>query len=265
MGIYLEDHPPRVRQFRQRYARPTGCIVVHTAESIMDTVGEDTGAENVAGFIANRTDPGSYHTICDSNSRVRLVRFNNAAYGDGTGSNEWAIHISFACSAHQWAGMTPQKRQAFIRQGARAAAEAARWLKSTYDVDVPAVRITRAQSDDGKPGFISHAERDPERRTDPGSGFPWLLFLTYFRELMEDDDMNEAQERQLAETHESVQRIERWLAKEGVIRGKLTNVRTSIGKLREAGNGNKRDLMARIDELENEVRELQSIINNETS
>lgn len=184
MGTYLQDNPPLTRQYRlPRRAKPTGMIGVHTAESILDAIGEDTGAENVADFIRRRSDYGSYHTIADSDSRVRLVPFDAEAYGDGTGSNYFGIHISFACKAAGWSGMSAVRRGAFIHQGAQAAAEAARWLKRNHGIVVPAKRISKAQSDAGLPGFISHAERDPARRSDPGPDFPWDDFLAEFRDL----------------------------------------------------------------------------------
>ena len=184
MGAYLVDNPPRRRQFRERTRKPTGCIVVHTAESVMDTVGPDTGAENVAAFIRNRTDPGSYHVLADSDSRIRLVPFTHAAYGDGTGSNEFAVHVSAACRTTDWARMSKTRRAGFIDQLARGAATAAKWLKRTHGINVPARRITRAQSETGAAGFISHGERDPGRRTDPGSDFPWDEFLERYADLM---------------------------------------------------------------------------------
>jgi hypothetical protein len=181
MSTYLEQHHPRVRQFRRpRRAKPSGLIVVHTAESVMDVVGPDTGAENVAAFIAGRSDYGSYHTLVDSDSRVRLVPFDAEAYGDGTGSNPFAIHISFALAAADWPRLTPEKRALFIRRGAQAAAEAARWVSDVHGIDIPAQRVTLAQSNRRVPGFISHGERDPGRRTDPGAAFPWSLFLAEY-------------------------------------------------------------------------------------
>lgn len=175
---YLEDHPPRTRQFRTpRRAKPSGLIVVHTAESVMDVVGPDTGAENVAAFIAGRSDYGSYHLLVDADSIVQLVPFDAEAYGDGTGSNPFAIHLSFACSTTDWQRMDPKKRAAFLRNGGRAAARAAVWLRDVHGVEVPPARVSRSASDRRVPGFISHAERDPARRSDPGPAFPWAQFL----------------------------------------------------------------------------------------
>jgi hypothetical protein len=74
---------------------------------------------------------------------------------------------------------------------ARAAARQAVWLRTTHGVVVPARRINRDQSTAGVPGFISHAERDPDRRSDPGAAFDWFLFLDTFDQLasQEDDDV----------------------------------------------------------------------------
>jgi hypothetical protein len=179
---YLDEHPPVRRQFRPRTEKPSGLIVVHTAESALDQIGADSGAEDVAAFIQRRTDPGSYHRLSDSDSTVALVRFDQAAYGDGTGSNDFAIHISFACKAAGWARMAPERKAAMIRNGAAAAYEAASWLKETHGIEVPPARLTRAESEAREAGFISHGERDPGRRTDPGADFPWPLFMREFVE-----------------------------------------------------------------------------------
>lgn len=182
MSEYLIDNPPRVPQFRRpRREKPSGVIVVHTAESILDMLGEDTGAEDVARFIANRSDYGSYHTLADTDSTVRLVPFDAEAYGDRTGSNYHAIHISFACKAAGWAGMSAERRAAMIHHGALVAAEAATWLQKNHGITVPAFRISREDSERRLPGFISHAERDPGRRTDPGADFPWSEFLREYK------------------------------------------------------------------------------------
>jgi hypothetical protein len=182
---YLEDNPPRVRQYREpRRAPVSGVIVMHTAESALDQIGADEGAENVARFIEQRTDPGSYHTLVDTDSRVRLVPFTAEAYGDRTGSNPHAVHISFACKAAGWARMTPWRRAKMIEKGAAAAVQAAKWIEQTEGVTVPARRITRAQSELREPGFIPHGDRDPERRTDPGKDFPWDAFLRAYERRM---------------------------------------------------------------------------------
>lgn len=178
---YLVDNPPARSQYRSpRRARPTGCIVIHSAENAPDINPPDTGAENVARFIQGRSTPGSYHDLCDSDSTINLVHYSDEAYQDGTGSNPWALSVSGAFQAHQWRTIPLWWRNACIDQMAGAARRQADWLRITYGIHVPARRITRSQSEAGMAGFISHAERDPGRRSDPGAWFPWDQFLTAF-------------------------------------------------------------------------------------
>jgi hypothetical protein len=189
---YLITHPPKIRQFRDRGTTPSGVCVVHTAESTPDWVGHDTGAEGVANFISGRTDYGSYHDLTDSDSIVQLVPYGQQAYGDGTGSNPHAYHVSAATQAAKWNQASKEWREATVRNMAKAAARYARWIKREHGVTIPARRITRAQSEARVPGFISHGERDPGRRTDPGPDFPWDLFLTTYAAEMgtpQEDDM----------------------------------------------------------------------------
>lgn len=183
-AAYLIEHPPAVRQFRDRGTKPSGVIVVHTAESSPDWVGPDAGAEAVARFIQGRSDYGSYHLLVDSDSIVLMVPLSMQAYGDGSGSNSHAVHVSAATQAAKWAAAPADWRRETVRNMAEAAARAARWLKKEHGVTVPARRITKAQSDARQPGFISHGERDPGRRSDPGAGFPWDTFLSDFAEAM---------------------------------------------------------------------------------
>jgi hypothetical protein len=187
-GIYLIDNPPRTQQFRcPRRVRPSGIIGVHTAEAIGDETGPDSGAENVARFIANRTTFGSYHLLADSDSIIQLVEFRCVAYHIGThGLNEHTIGISAAAQAAKWNSYSKAWREATVRNMARAAARAARWLHRTYGITVPARRITLAQALNGQRGFLAHGDADPDRRTDPGATFPWTLFLSTYAAEMAD-------------------------------------------------------------------------------
>lgn len=179
-AAYLDTNRPARRQFRARTKKPTGLIVIHTAETPADLVGEDTSAESVARFIQRRADAGSYHRLCDRDSTVALVRFSQAAYGDGTGSNDFGIQIAASNRTVDWAEMSKAQETAVVARMAKAAAEAARWLKKQHGVTVPAKKITKAQSDDGRPGFLGHGDRDPGRRSDPGKTFDWSQFLALF-------------------------------------------------------------------------------------
>ncbi len=185
---YLVDHPPAQRQFRDRGTTPSGVCVVHTAESTPDWVGADAGAEAVARFIQGRSDYGSYHTLCDSDSIVPLVPPWMQAYGDGTGSNPHAWHVSAATQAAKWNQAPKEWREETVKNMAAAAVRYARWIKKEHGIVIPAKRISRAESEQKKPGFISHGERDPGRRSDPGSAFPWGLFLDTYEELLSPKD-----------------------------------------------------------------------------
>lgn len=183
MATYLEQHPPRRSQFRRtRRAAVTGGICVHTAENTTDLKLPDGGAEAVARFISTRSNAGSYHSIADSDSVVRVMPYEWEAFGEGTGSNRWALHLSWACKAHQWAHLPNAWVDGAIRNGATEAARMAHWVKKTRGIIVPARRITLAEYRAGEPGFISHGEVDPGRRSDPGSEFPWDSFLHHFAE-----------------------------------------------------------------------------------
>ncbi|ROP45966.1 peptidoglycan-binding domain-containing protein [Pseudokineococcus lusitanus] len=186
---YLRQHEPRRRQYRspRRLDRSpvrgkvAPVTVVHTAESVMDAVGDDTGAENVARFMVGRTDPGSYHDLVDSDSRVQLVYYGDEAYQDGTGSNPWSLSISFACRTTDWSKMSQGRRRAFLHQGALAFKAQQDWRRSKGYPLVALRRISKAESDRGVSGFVYHGDRDPGRRTDPGTSsraaFPLAEFF----------------------------------------------------------------------------------------
>lgn len=187
-GIYLIDHPPVRAQYRSpRREQPSGVVVVHTAESFPDETGPDTGAENVAVFIRGRSNAGSYHDLADSDSAIQLVRYSDEAFGDATGSNPHAYHVSAATQAAKWLTVGEDWARRTVRNMAGCAARYATWLHTQRGILIPARRITRAQSEDRVPGFISHAERDPKRRRDPGADFDWDLLLDDYTEIMEGD------------------------------------------------------------------------------
>ncbi len=179
---YLDDNPPARTQFRRtRRAAVTGAIVVHTAENSTDTTLPDGGAEAVARFISTRTDAaGSYHSVVDSDSVVDVGRYEWEMFHEGTGGNRWSLGLSFACRASQWSTLPDRWVTDAIRNGGLEAATMAAWVEETVGVTVPARRISPAEYRAGAPGFISHGELDPGRRSDPGADFPWSMFLDRF-------------------------------------------------------------------------------------
>lgn len=185
---YLLANPPRRSQFRSlRRAKPTGTIVLHSAENAPDLVLPDEGAERIARFIQGRDDPGSYHVICDQDSQLPLVPFSYEAFHDGTGSNPWSIGLSFALRASDWPHLTDQQRLWYMASLATAARDASNWLHAHYSITVPVRRLTK--SSQRQPGFCTHQDREewegiPGRRTDPWRNDPvmWRLFLDLYED-----------------------------------------------------------------------------------
>lgn len=190
---WLDSHPPRTQQFRcPRRQRPSGIIGVHTAESFPDETGPDTGAEGVANFIRTRSNYGSYHLLSDSDSIIQLIRFECVAYHIATyGFNEHTIGISAATQAAKWNSLGDEWVRKTVRNMALSAARAAKWLKREYNITVPARRLTLAQARRGGKGFLAHGDADPDRRTDPGSTFPWGQFLNDYAAFMRGDTPEE--------------------------------------------------------------------------
>lgn len=258
MSAYLIDHPPRVQQWYARRNRPlTGCTVLHTAESVMDTVGPDTGAENVADFIRTRGAPGSYHDLVDSDSVMHLVPYEHGAFHDGTGSNNWALSISFACRTSDWRSMPREKRAAFLRNGARAFAVQQAYRRKIGAPLTELRLISKAQSDAGQSGFIYHGLRDPGRRSDPGVAAPNLFPLTEFIDhcraalagqsiTIEEDDMAQVSQTEWREVLDRVRgtsvTVDYALAPEdgfnskGEVTKRLRGVQADTGAVRAALN-----------------------------
>lgn len=175
---WLDRNPPRRSQFRRpRRVRVRGVCVIHTAENGWPT----SGAAGVAAFIRGRTDPGSYHWLVDHANKIHLVDWDAEAYQDGTGSNPWAYGLSCACRTTDWRRMTAAQRAGFVSNLADGAALAYAHCLARTGIRIPARRVSKAQTNAGVPGFISHGERDPARRSDPGNDFPWTQFLDAFR------------------------------------------------------------------------------------
>jgi hypothetical protein len=162
MSVYLEEHPPKRRQFYYKRQGPvSGAIVVHTAECAMDISGPDMAAESVARFISTRSDAGSYHSVVDSDSIVRVCKYEWESWHEGTGGNRWSLGLSFACRAAEWATAPAWWLEGTLSNGALEAYNMALWVKETIGKDVPAKRISVEDYRDGLPGFIAHAQLDP--------------------------------------------------------------------------------------------------------
>lgn len=171
-GYYLLDNPPARKQF---YPPPranplTGGVAIHTSESVMDTVGVDTGAENVAAFIARRTDnPGSYHAIVDSDSTVMMLPDDYTAFQVGAaGHNSRTYGIALACKEseldadQEWTQRAIDRAAVvavgFWQRNGFVAHKCARWITSTL-VDAGLFNHGDAQPWDRSDAFVRHPQR----------------------------------------------------------------------------------------------------------
>lgn len=184
MGYYLLDNPspgyPQYANPRRAGQKPTGTIIVHTAENAMDLSGPDDSAENCANFIRFRNDYGSYHRLVDYDSIIKMVPFSYEAWQDSE-TNGWGIGISAAVQAARWLDIPAARRDKIYRNLAKAGAEAVRYMKSEHGITVPIKRITGAQARAKKPGFAAHGDSGISR-SDPGQSFDWNLFFKYVNE-----------------------------------------------------------------------------------
>lgn len=190
MSFYLLENQkptdyPQFRTARRNGRKPTGTCVVHTAENTIDLEGVDSGAESVARFIAHRPGPGSYHFITDSDSLIFMAPASYEVWHD-TATNNFSYGGSMAVQAGKWHTIPKERADRIVKNCAAGFASFARWLKAEHGITIPAERITRAEAHAGKPGFLGHGDSDPGRRSDPGAGFDWDLFLAEFARLTTD-------------------------------------------------------------------------------
>jgi hypothetical protein len=141
-------------------------IVVHSTEG-------DTAA-GAAGWFQNPASGGSAHLVVDDHEVYRCVNDADTAWG-AIGHNSFGLHLEVAGYARwtedEWMAHEPR-----IREAARLAAG---WFK-TYGIPLQS---------SGDHGYHSHLGLPGNDHTDPGTGFPWQVWLnhvSYYLGLPED-------------------------------------------------------------------------------
>jgi peptidoglycan hydrolase-like protein with peptidoglycan-binding domain len=162
MGYYLLDNPPASQQFwPSRNNGISGGVVIHTTEGS----GGGSAAENTAGFIARRQDPGSYHCIVDVDSTVMMMPDDYTAYGvaaPGYNSKCWMIAI--AARSSDLDGNSPDTQAEIDRMGAEIVAF---WQRNGIDVASASQFI--GEDVKNRPGLAHHGDVQAWDRSDAWS------------------------------------------------------------------------------------------------
>lgn len=204
-GNLLFDSPnPHGDHFYDTRIEPLLAMVMHITAGLedLDTV-DDHSAENTAEYCRTTDREVSWHSGSDTDSIVYLLppectawhatSYNSCTYGHEQSKR----HTDWRTMSVSWVAKT-------LRNAAKAVAP----IVARYGI--PIRKATRAELDReranyraGRPwkpvGFISHAELQPEDRTDPGlvgsiDTYPWGQFLGYVAEYVNGTTAPEDQE-----------------------------------------------------------------------
>lgn len=162
MGYYLIDNPPASQQFYpSRNAGLSGGVVIHTTEGS----GGGTAAENTAGFISRRSDPGSYHCIVDVDSTVMMMPDEYTAFGvAASGYNSKCWMIAIAARSSDLNPDSPETQAEIDRMGAEIAAF---WQRN--GIDIPSALNFIGEDVKNRPGLAHHGDVQPWDRSDAWS------------------------------------------------------------------------------------------------
>lgn len=155
-----------------------------------------TSAEDGAAYDARRTDGTSTHYFVDSNSVVQCVQTRNRANAARHRGNRLGIQYELCGTVQTRAQWLDPASLATLKLGAKQVARDCR----AYDI--PVRRLTVAQTraawteyPGGPKGIVGHVDctraypEDGGDHTDPGTAFPWDVFLDLVRDEMEEEDV----------------------------------------------------------------------------
>ena len=162
MGYYLIDNPPASPQFYpSRNSGLSGGVVIHTTEGS----GGGTAAENTAGFISRRSDPGSYHCIVDVDSTVMMMPDDYTAFGvAASGYNSTCWMIAIAAISSDMDPSNPDTQAEIDRMGAEIAAF---WQRN--GIDIASASNFIGEEVKNRPGIAHHGDVQPWDRSDAWS------------------------------------------------------------------------------------------------
>lgn len=169
----------QARNYTRCDERLIDLLVTHTAE---DDERPDS-AEGIANYFKNQkpgNDGSSAHYATDSNSVVQCVFDWDIAWA-APNANRNGLHFEHAGRAAQtakdWAD--PYSRKMLLLSAELQA-------KKSTQYGIPVVKLTPVQIRAGKLGFCGHRDVTAAfpgtgTHTDPGTHFPWPLFLTWVK------------------------------------------------------------------------------------
>ncbi|MHC2848860.1 murein DD-endopeptidase MepM/ murein hydrolase activator NlpD [Corynebacterium mucifaciens] len=140
-----------------------------------------TPAENVANYQI-RSQSGSYHELTDTTVKHLIENTDDwFTWSSGNYGNDVGLHRSFVLRGTetrvQWLQYDRMLREAAKRD--------AEWCRK---YNIPPVKLTAADLRAGKKGFAGHLETGQAwggtDHVDPGTGFPWDIYLGYVRDYL---------------------------------------------------------------------------------
>lgn len=170
------DWSPRFNFGKPRPTHHIKNIIIHVTVSA-----PGTPAENVATYqIDSRS--GSYHELTDTTIKHLIENTDDwLTWSTGNYGNDIGLHRSFVMwgteTRAQWL-----KYDAMLREAAKRDAE---WCRK---YNIPPVKLSAADLRAGKKGFAGHLETGlawgGTDHVDPGTGFPWDVYLGYVRDYL---------------------------------------------------------------------------------
>lgn len=185
---YLLNNPnPNGAFYSRTRSRPLRAIMMHITAGLQDFSPPDPTAELVSRYASTTTRRVSWHASVDSDSIVELLPSSYDAWHVRTYHDDcYGIEICKTTTDWRPGPNAPEPwRTRILANAANIAGDVAE------EFDIPIRKITASQFFAGAKGFISHAELDPSRRTDPGwigraptgtDTFPWNLFFRMIRQ-----------------------------------------------------------------------------------